>query len=101
MGLSAPFVTGGGLLLCIATAPPVPFFIGLISGHGPAGVLPMFSKRQKGAGLLSARWLVGSLTVLGCSMLRLWGLGAGVRIIGASWAQAPDVSVGEESTAGR
>ena len=34
-------------------------------------------------------------------MWRLWGLGAGVRIIGASWAQAPDVRVGEESMAVR
>lgn len=45
-------------------------------------------------------WLVGSLAVLGCGTLRLCGLGAGVRI-GASAAQAPEVSVGEESTAVR
>ena len=72
VGLSTPFAGGGGLLLVKADPAAIPFvFIGLISGQCPAGVLPMLSNLQKGAGLLSAMWLVGSLTVLGCSTLRL------------------------------
>ena len=84
VGLSTPFVIGGGLLLCTPSVLSFasPFFSGLSGGQELAGVLliPEPGNLQNGAGLLSGMWLVGSLAVFGAGTVRLYGLGAGVWI---------------------